>query len=24
VERMAPWLRTKGIEPRIRHRDVHK
>lgn len=24
AERMAVWLREQGIEPRLRHRDVHK
>lgn len=24
AERMADWLREQGIEPRLRHRDVHK
>jgi UPF0042 nucleotide-binding protein len=24
AERMAEWLREQGIEPRLRHRDVHK
>jgi UPF0042 nucleotide-binding protein len=24
AERTAAWLRGKGIEPRLRHRDVHK